>query len=294
MRLISIVGPTASGKTDFAIQVALKELKSGGYDKILMISADSRQVYKEFPILSGVDNDKFEGLPKEIELYGSEIINVGDEWSLGVFKTYFEKIIADHKGQSILPILVGGTMMYHKHLLEKNDQVEVAPNENLRLAAKTMNVSELQHWLKRVDADVFDSMNNSDQNNPRRLIRYIEIAVARQMQGLGLEGNIRSTKNKNQTDFAQEFIVPEFKKEDLLPKIKKRVEQRFDGGAIEEVEAVLKKFPDLPDNENALSKLPLGFKEISDYLTDKTNREETMELWSLHEWQYAKRQLKWL
>lgn len=275
--IISIVGPTAVGKTSFALQAAEALITQKKYTGVDLISADSRQVYKGLEIVSGADLP--ENLPSEIRIHGVSMIAPDQEWSVSHFQQYAQPIINKSLANNRLSIIVGGTGLYHDRLFETDPQLHIGPNEEVRTKAKKMSVEKLQAWLHELNAEKLAEMNNSDRNNPRRLVRAIEIAVATLNSKLpSFEKSANHTYVGLQDDLAN-----------IEHKIALRVTDRFEHGALEEVKGLVKKYSDwsLP----AFS--ATGVKEVASYLNKETSREECLKAWTLREFQYAKRQLTW-
>lgn len=294
-KMISIVGPTAVGKTGFALDLidyikSNSELSSqfAGFD---VMSADSRQVYKDLAVISGADlpqDFQSEGsyfIKDDIKIHGILMLNYQEEWSLAHFKKFAEKIIRNSWKQSRLPIVVGGTGLYHDHLFSDSSQIWIGPNEDIRKELDSFSVEELQKRLKEVNEDKFFSMNNSDQNNPVRLIRAIEVAVGLQLVE---SGDDRKTED---IDFVHLMVGLTDQLEPIEERIKQRVVERFENGAIQEVEEIQQKSQDFPVNKQLTT--ATGVKEIQAYLDGDVEKEQCLEKWSLREFQYAKRQLTW-
>jgi tRNA dimethylallyltransferase len=335
--ILSVVGPTAVGKTGFTLRLAEKILTKNSYElifnnsqlKILsdildqdysgvdIISADSRQVYKGLKILTGADlptgyklSEKTNQLSLEkidysyyqkdkIRIHGVAIIEPSQEWSLAHFKTFATKIVKNSWNNNRLPIVVGGTGLYHQNFVSDDDKYFIPPDEKLRLKAKNMSLVQLQNLLKKINIQKYDLMNNSDQNNPRRLIRTIEISQS-------------NVKNLNLTrlpkNFTYKIIYLSDDLENIEKKISERVVERFNNGAVDEVKNLLNVSRKKSEQHLETSKtqdstaiisdgLPafttLGVSEIAQYLSGKITQEECLKLWTLHEFQYAKRQLTW-
>jgi tRNA dimethylallyltransferase len=179
--------------------------------------------------------------------------------------------------------VVGGTGFYHQQLLEPNATVYIQPNEKLREKAQAMTIEELQSWLKQINKTRLSSMNLSDKNNPRRLIRAIEITLHRQ-------------RNKNQKDEIKRIKSEKYvsvglfvNQDELESRIVKRVEQRIEAGVTQEIKILL----ELKLDQNSPAMTATGVEPLKEYLQDKINLEKAKELWSLQELQYAKRQLTW-
>lgn len=300
--LISIVGPTATGKTRMALSLAKSILDRGEATGVDLISADSRQVYRGFEILSGADLGDFiemgfvwEKGPKypyltqidrSLTLHGAAIIDLKSEWSLAHFYSLAEEIITQALEMKRQVIVVGGTMLYHDKLLDHNDQINVPPDNEFRAEAETWDLEKLQSELKKIAPQTWQKMNHSDQNNPRRLIRRLEVANYQQSwpkKAVDCQ-SLQSIKIEHQ------YFMPEFDLNNLKDKINQRVSLRFRGGAVDEVAAALKI---IGSEDRAYLSLPLGFDEIEAYLAGKYDAQECVNLWTLHEWQYAKRQMTW-
>ena len=285
-KILSVVGPTASGKTALASKLAQHFLDQG--KKVDFVSLDTRQIYRALPILSGADLSELPQSP-DLQTYNLLTKEVDEEWSLGELVRETQMIIERASAQDRQVLLVGGTLLYHQRVCENNDLTQVPPDDNLRFAAENMTVTQLQDWLKKVDEKVFFSLNASDAANPRRLVRKLEIAIYKQVNG---EPTLVD-ENLPAANFHQ-YLQPQFDWQTLPAKIEQRVQQRFAAGALAEVEKVLRQHAEILSNKNWLSRLPLGFKEIAQYLAEEIDADQCQRLWSLHEWQYAKRQKTFL
>lgn len=288
-KLISIVGPTATGKTNLALTVAEK-IGLSNFTGVDIISADSRQVYKGLEIISGAD------IPEGFELdatgsffekdkvclFGLSMLDPDKEWSVGQFQEWAQKIIEESWQNSRLPIVVGGTGLYHKQLWQEDQRLQVPPNVEVRERAENLSLEELQNWLKELDEQTFELMNHSDQLNPRRLVRKIELLIAEENEEV-------SVASKDQLDFHHIVVGLTDELETLEHKIGLRVEERFKAGAIQELEKIVVSFPD--------QKLPIfsstGVKPLLGYMSEQIDKETCLEMWWRQERQYAKRQLTW-
>lgn len=298
--LISVLGPTATGKTLFALKLAEQalSLESKIFNGVDLISADSRQIYQGLEILSGADVPKgfikvrsgINNFPfyenKQIRLHGVSIIDVCDEWSVTHFKNFAINIINNSFAHNRLPIIVGGTTLYINHLFNKDSNLYVKPIAEVRTKASKMTIPELQEWLKSVNSKKFALMNNSDINNSRRLVRAIEISIGKPEveKIMNLSDDINNIKIGLTTNL-----------EKISEKINKRVLERFNNGAVDEVKNL--NFicpPNSSKSSTILSSTILGASDIGSYLQNEINQKKCLENWALHEFQYAKRQLMWL
>ncbi len=287
-KILVIVGPTAVGKTELALILAQKFQGE-------VISADSRQIYQEMDIGTGKD------LPVKAKCFLSEIhwrqrnipvyqfkgINI---WLYDVVKPdenfsaadYFElanQVIKYITKQGKLPILVGGTGFYIKALIDGLDTLGILPDQKLRSKLNQETVSELQLRLKKLNPLKLQKMNNSDRNNPRRLIRAIEVELNKK--------KLISQPVKNQ--FKPLFIGLTASKEILYQRIKKRIEKRLKQGIIQEIKNLQKK----GYSWNLPALTSLGYWQFKDYLQGKKTLKEVVKNWQIAEYQYAKRQLTW-
>jgi len=292
--LLSIVGPTATGKTDIAFLIAQKVIERKLASGIDIISADSRQVYTGLEILTGADvpahlhqkdtgdlaYDFYSTDDQSIRLHGVSIIKPNGEWSVALFHKLVENILAVAQKNNRLVLLVGGTGLYHQFSLDMKKGQYVAPDEKWRIEAEDLSLENLQQLLQEASAERWERMNNSDRNNPRRLVRAIE--VARAVGNSDLEMSPTSARPRHlylglQRDFSE-----------IEERIKLRIEHRLQAGVTEEI----KKITQLPETTtDALS--ATGAQEIIELLKQNISEVETRQLWYLRERQYAKRQLTW-
>lgn len=265
--MIVITGQTATGKTALALKYAKK------YNGEL-VNFDSRQVYKYLDIITGKD------LPAgKIRLY--DIITPDEYFSSHDFVQKANEAIDDIKKRGKTPILVGGTYLYLKHLLYGFDVI-APPNFTLREKLNSKTVDELQDKLKKLDPGVFEKMNYSDQRNPRRLIRKIEIA---HYSSSGAERSREAISSR--LPRTVKMIGLRFKNnQDLRRVIKKRVEKRLEQGAIAEVGSILRR--GYKETDPGLK--TIGYRELIMYLKGKAIKEKAIIDWINHEVQYAKRQ----
>ena len=306
-RTISVVGPTCSGKTARAMEIATQLLNEKNSNGVDIISADSRQVYKGLEILTGADVPEgfkgsvtlippksdlpyFTNVDDSIRIHGISMIEPTEEWSLAHFVNFAREVMQWSWSNGRQPLLVGGTGLYHKHLFSDDKTPQIPQDEDFRIDAQKMSLGELQQKLNGIDANRLEQMNESDSENPRRLIRAIEVAIWYQKHGgssllqSGLsEPPIAWSKVDNQMEFVSAPL------ETIKERIEERVAKRFTSGAVQEVQNLLKLH--LPENSPVLT--TLGVPEIEQNLEGSLSEQECQQLWALHEFQYAKRQLTW-
>lgn len=284
--IYSIIGPTASGKSALAQKLVNFFLSQN--QKIILISLDSKQIYKDLPILSGADLSFWQGLENKISIYNLADKDLTTNWSLGLIISQMQEILTtNHQNQKKI-ILVGGTLLYHQKILAENTLAKIPPNENIRFVADNMTTQQLQSWLKKINLPVWESLNHSDLHNPRRLVRKIEITIANH---LNLDTSFSSSSPR---DYQQFWFLTNYQLADLSIKIKQRVERRWQNGALSEVRQIINQYPQLITNAQFLEKMPLGFNEIKNFLLNKVTESETKSQWQLKEIQYAKRQITFL
>ncbi len=267
-KIIVILGPTSSGKSDLAIEVAQK------YNGEI-ISADSRQVYREMNIGTGKITKAEQKLATHHML---DIVSPKSTFNAAQFKKRAEKIIKDILQKNKLPIICGGTGFWIKAIVDNVNFPEVKPNQKLRNTLNKKSASELFQMLKKLDSERIKSI---DTKNKVRLIRAIEICKT-----IGKVPN--PSNNKIKYDFLQIGIdVP---KEKLQSNIQKRLTNRFQQGMIDEVEKLHKNHK---LSWKKIQSFGLGYYWITLYFQKKISREELFEKVYLAEKDYAKRQMTW-
>ncbi len=262
MDTIYIVGTTGSGKTKLALRLA--ELRES-----VIISADSRQVYKGMDIVTGKDH------PHNIKIHGIDLVDPNDECSVSVWYEQVAPVIKNAHDAGHQVIVVGGTGFYVRALTHGIETMSVPINPELRSQLETLGVSELQEMLKRQDPERFARFNHSDQNNPRRLIRAIEVA----------KSNVSVSQNRAPN--TQLMIALHY--EDLKlqeQKIRERVVSRLAQGAVTETQNLLSQV-----EPEAASLSALGYHEIIRFINGEINEEQLVGEWVRAELRYAKRQL---
>ncbi|TSC87795.1 MAG: tRNA dimethylallyltransferase [Microgenomates group bacterium Gr01-1014_16] len=187
-KVLVICGPTATGKTKFGIEVAKK------FDGEI-ISADSRQVFTGKNLIHGKDlppNTEYrisniEWRNKKLKYYEIEgvkiwlydIVEPGEDFSVAYWKECADLVIADILSRKKLPIVVGGTGLYLKSLSQNLNQISIPPNSLLREKLNNKSPKYLFNYLNRLDSFRAAKLNVSDRQNPRRLIRAIEISLSK-------------------------------------------------------------------------------------------------------------------
>jgi len=271
--LIVITGQTATGKTKLALDYA-KKLDGE------LISSDSRQVYKLLDIITGKDKEMLEKNDVPIRLI--DVITPDKPFSSFDFVQYASRAIADIQKRKKTPIVVGGTYLYIKHLLY-GQSINVPENQELREALEKLSLVELQNKLIFINEKAYESLNNSDRNNPRRLIRKIEI-----LKGLKANSLIREFVNPLIVDSTNLKIIglKHKDRESLVRAVTERVEKRLKQGAVEEVQKLLKK--GYKKTDHGLQ--TIGYRQLIEHLEGRITLEDAKTEWINKEVQYAKRQ----
>jgi len=278
-KVLVICGPTASGKTDLALTLAKKFNGE-------IISADSRQVYRGMDIGTGKDlpkNSKFEGGSYQIagiSLWGYDLISPKEEFSVAQFVAYAKKVIAEIHQRGKLPIVVGGTGLYIRGLIDGIETASIPRNEELRRNLVGRSTNELFEPLAQLDPIKAASLNTSDKKNPRRLVRAIEISQWRLSRG-----QVRRPSQK----FDSLFVGLSAPKEILFERIDARVNARIKRDFLKEVKGLLDKGIDW--EYQAMSSL--GYRQLRDYFEGRLNLNEAFARWAKEEKKYTKRQLTW-
>ena len=274
-KIILISGPTASGKSSFAIKVA-KKINGE------IINTDSMQVYKQLKILTARPKEKDQKNIKH-HLYGFQ--SVAKKFSTGAWLKLTIKKIQEIQKRNRIPILVGGTGLYFKSLSEglaKMPNIPVKFRNKIRLLQKKIGQKNFYQRLIKLDPLVKNTIN---PNDAQRSIRAFEI---KKFTKKSITNWFQSTKILfDPNSFLKIYL--DFSREDLVERIGKRVDQMFEDGVVSEV----KKFNKLKvKNENS-SKKVIGIEEIGKYLTGELNLSETKERIYIKTRQYAKKQTTW-
>lgn len=268
-KVIIVGGPTGTGKTGTAIQIAMK------YNGEL-VNCDSRQIYKYLDI--GTNKGKLELADNtytinSIPIHLINLIEPNERFDLFRFQQLAFEKIEDILKRGKLPILVGGTGLYIDSIL-KNYELSENGAEN-REYLESLKKEELQKLVLE-QSNNKAPMNDSDWNNPRRLIRFIEKS--------------KSKKRKpNTNSYKFTFIYPEYNWEDLLKNIDRRVEAMFEEGLVEETQSLLEK--GYTENDPGLN--VMGYREVVQLINNEINKNKCIELVQNAHRQYAKRQKTW-
>ena len=272
-KVILLAGPTASGKSELAIYIA-KKINGE------IINADSMQVFKEIKILSARPEDY-----KNIKhhLYG--FISVKKNFSTGEWIKHTEKKINEILKKKKTPIIVGGTGLYFKSLIDGIAQIpniSKAKRDKIIKLYNQIGVDEFYKKLIKLDPKC---KNKIVKNDKQRMIRFYEVKFYTKKSIFDWQKN---TKN-NLKDINFKKIFLNFPRKVLLVKIEKRFKKMVDQGAIKEA----KKFKKLGVSKILTSNNILGLKEIMSYLEGKITLKDAVERSIIRTRQYIKRQMTW-
>tara|TARA_B100001175_G_scaffold67948_2_gene55852 strand:- start:3345 stop:4244 length:900 start_codon:yes stop_codon:yes gene_type:complete len=269
--LITIVGPTAVGKTELAIRLA-------NHFKTEIVSADSRQFYKELNIGTAK--------PTKLELkknkhYLINNISINTDYNISKFQEDADEIITKIFSKNKYAILVGGSGLYIDAVLYGIDNIpKVKPliREELNYEFKKKGLKNLIKKLSKLD---FESLKTIDVNNPRRVIRALEVTLSTKKP----YSSFLKTKNKN-SKYNEIIIGLNKNRSELHDLINNRVDLMIKKGLVNEVRSLIKY-----KDKNALN--TIGYTEIFKYLKKDFSYESAIEKIKTNTRRYAKRQLTW-
>lgn len=268
-KLITILGPTASGKTTLAAQLA-------SHIDGEVISADSRQVYRQMDLGTGKDLADYVVDGKQIEYHLIDIVDAGYKYNLFEYQRDFlvayDKVV--QKGKQ--PILCGGTGLYIEAVLNGYNLVEVPENPGLRMSLQTKSLDELKEILQTYKT----LHNDTDVDTAKRAIRAIEI-----------EEYYRHNNIEKRSFPKIEHVVfgIDIDRELRRQRISKRLKQRLDEGMIEEVRSIMNSGVSAED----LIYYGLEYKYVTMYMTGQLSYEEMYNSLEVAIHQFAKRQMTW-
>jgi len=265
--LLVILGPTASGKTQLAVQLA-RHL--GGE----ILSADSRQVYRGLDIGSGKDLEEYEEVPYHL----IDIVDPGYEFNIFDFQNTFFDAFDDIIERKKIPVMAGGSALYVDSILNGYQLVPVAKNEKLREKLSHYSHQELSEYLLSIKPN---QHNTTDLLERDRLVRAIEIAEGEQNNSLSLP---------EFPEIKPLVIAIKWERSITRSRITKRLKFRLEHGLIEEVR-------DLHHNGiswQTLEYYGLEYRLVAQYLQNQITRDDMFERLNIAIHQFAKKQDTWL
>ena len=277
-KIITILGVTASGKTNLSIKLAQKFNGE-------IVSADSRQIYKEFNIgtakpeghwmmLGGKKVFASGGVPHHL----MDSVDPKEDFTLADYKNIAVEKIKEILKRGKTPFLVGGTALYIKAVLENWDIPKAGPNQSLRKRLENKSVSELFEELKLKDPEA--AVITGDKNK-RRIVRALEV--------IHETGKKFSEQRKSENPIFNPLKIGiKISKESFLENVSRRVRNMIENGLVNEVRYLQRKY------SWALSPMhSIDYQEFKDYFEGKTTLDETKKLITKHHADYARRQMTW-
>lgn len=275
-KIIVVCGPTATGKSDYAVKLAKELAPQSSSVCGEVISADSRQVYKGLDIGSGkITKREMKRVPHHL----LDVASPKRVFSVTQYKKLADKDIKDILKRGKTPIICGGTGFYIDAVIYDQNFPEVKPNKTLRKQLEKLSLEELSTKLQVLDAERFETI---DSKNKVRLVRAIEIATA-----LG-SVPLRQAEGK-QSKYDVEWIYLDLPDEVLKNRIHDRLLKRMKTGMVKEVENLHKEGV----SWKRLESLGLEYRYLALYLQGKLSRTEMLTQLEMAIWHYAKRQRTW-
>lgn len=268
-KVIAIVGPTASGKTKMAIEMAQKLDTE-------IISADSRLVYKGFDIGTAKPTKEEQLLVKHHMI---DVVEPEYDFSVADFADGASKVISELHAKNKVPIVVGGTGLYFRILLENYDMPRVEANSQLRAELENLSNEELFEKLSNIDKISAEKIH---QNNRVRVIRALEVSLTTGKP-------FSSIKGVKENKYDVEWVFPEIESREILyNRINIRVDMMIKDGLVDETKNLLLKHGRIKNLVNTI-----GYQEIIQYLDGNISIENAIEQIKQNTRRYAKRQLTW-
>lgn len=269
INLLTILGPTATGKTQLAANLAANINGE-------IISADSRQVYRGMDIGTGKDIEDYLVNGKKINYHLVDIVDAGYEFNVFEFQKSFSRVFPGIIKRNKVPILCGGSGMYLDAILRQYSMAHVPVNEKLRIKLSSFSDDDLYKSLKTYR----DLHNTSDITDRARTIRAIEIAE--------WQIHLKETGQDKAELHALNFGI-HFERMVIRERITKRLNDRLENGMIEEVEGLLT----TGLNPEQLIFYGLEYKFVTRYLTGELTYDEMFSKLNTAIHQFAKRQMTW-
>lgn len=285
--MITILGPTASGKTSLAAALAAQidtldaSIWGGSTKGAEIISADSRQVYRGMDIGTGKDLEDYTVEGKLIPYHLIDICDAGTKYNLFQYQQDFYDAYQDITHRGVLPILCGGTGLYIESVLKGYHLSPVPQNPALRSSLEGKTLEELTEMLMDLKAKNGSNMHNrTDVDTAQRAIRAIEIETY----------NLEHPMPERELPAVDSLVIGvSIDRDARRDKITRRLKQRLENGMVEEIKGLLDR--GIPA-ENLLY-YGLEYKFITEYVIGKTSYEEMLRGLEIAIHQFAKRQMTW-
>lgn len=274
--IVVVVGPTASGKTDFAVNIAKK------YDGEI-VSADSMQIYKQMNIGSAKPSkEEMQGIPHHLIGF----LDISEEFSVADYVKMAHSCVMDIYSRNKLPIVCGGTGLYVSSLIDniqfEDSNVDKSLREKLNKKAEIYGIESLLEELKEFDLPSYHRL--APTKNARRIIRAIEIYKS---TGITMTEQIKRSKSLASPYNPQIIGLNFIKREDLYKRINNRVDKMIEKGLVYEAEKILK------TTCSKTSMSAIGYKEFIPHFKGESSLDECIEKIKINTRHYAKRQITW-
>ncbi len=275
--MITILGPTASGKTPLAVALA-REI--GGE----VISADSRQIYRRMDIGTGKDLEEYDGVPYHL----IDICEPGTKYNLFRYQQDFAVAYQDITSRGAVPILCGGTGLYIEAVLKGYQLAPVSENKELRASLEGKSLAELTEILTELKRKNGSNMHNTtDVDTAQRAIRAIEIEMADPPKSSLFKEDFLNSPPR-QGELERVFGVS-IDRESRREKITRRLKDRLENGMVEEVRGLL----DSGIAAEDLIYYGLEYKYVTEYVIGQLTYDEMFTKLEIAIHQFAKRQMTW-
>lgn len=273
-KMITILGPTACGKTAFAARLAYE---LGGE----IISADSRQVYRGMTIGTGKDLDDYVVDGRRIPYHLIDICEPGTKYNLFRYQKDFLDAYSDIKSRHVQPILCGGTGLYIEAVLKGYSLSPVPQNDELRKSLEGKSLEELTQMLEDLKRQTGSAMHNTtDVDSCQRAIRAIEIETY----------NLHTPTVEREVPPVPSLIVGlDIDREERRKKITSRLDYRLKHGMVEEIQGLLHE--GIPAEE--LIYYGLEYKYVTEFVIGRLSYQEMFRQLEIAIHQFAKRQMTW-
>ena len=274
--IIAVVGPTASGKSEFAVRLAKK------YNGEI-VSADSMQIYKQMDIGSAKPSkEEMQGIPH----YLIDFLDISEEFSVADYVNAAHRCIKDINSRNKLPIICGGTGLYINSLIDniqfKEDNVDESLRKSLNNRAESEGIDALLDELNEFDPESYERLSKT--KNARRIIRAIEIYKT---TGVTMTEQLKNSRNLPSPYDAKIIGLDFNNRSDLYKRINNRVDKMVEKGLVNEAHEILK----MPYSKTSMG--AIGYKEFIPYFDGELSLDYCIEKVKINTRHYAKRQITW-
>lgn len=277
--MITIIGPTASGKTSLAAHLAASYIAEGAPAEI--ISGDSRQVYRSMDIGTGKDLCDYTVGDISIPYHLIDICAPGEKYNIFEYQQDFLSAYEDITSRGVIPILCGGSGLYVESVIRNYQLSPVPKNDELRSSLASKSINELKEILMDLkEKNNSDMHNKTDIDSPQRAIRAIEIET------YNLE---HKTDDRYFPPIETTVIGVDIPRDERRAKISSRLRNRIDEGMVDEIKQILASGVD----QEGLIYYGLEYKYVTEYVIGRRSYESMLHDLEIAIHQFAKRQMTW-